>query len=203
MWIAAIAGALILAGIIGGAVLAFGGNDGAGSAAGDVCQVQTVEAQGQGHVTKLPDDFEPATFPRVTGPHHPNPLVYNQYSDPVPQLNLVHNLEHGAVAVQYGSDVSEETIDAITAWYRNDPNGLVVAPLPDVEQAKPLADKITLAAWVAERETEGDPFAEITKQEGELAVCSGFDEDEFNDFISKYRARGPELFELEQLAPGT
>lgn len=204
MWIAAVAGVLVLAGIIGGAVLAFGGSDDSGgSAAGDVCQVETVESQGQGHVTRLPDDFEPGSFPRVTGPHHPNTLVYDQYSDPVPQLNLVHNLEHGAVFVQYGPDVAEETVDALTAWYRADPNGLIVAPLPDVEQAAPLADKIVLGAWVAEREDPADPFSEITKQEGKLATCSGFDEGEFDDFLAKYRAQGPELFELEQLAPGS
>jgi Protein of unknown function (DUF3105) len=203
MWIAAVAGVLVLAGIIGGAVLAFGGSDGGGSAQGDVCQVETVEAQGQGHVQKLPADFEPNSFPRTTGPHHPSTIVYDQYSEPVAQLNLVHNLEHGAVAVQYGADVSEETVNAITAWYRNDPNGLVVAPLPDVEQAEPLADKIVLTAWVAEREPADDPFAEITKQEGKLATCSGFDEEEFNNFLANYRARGPELFTLDQLAPGS
>lgn len=204
MWIAAVAGVLILAGIIGGAFLAFGGSDEAGGAtAGDVCQVQTVESQGQGHVTELPDDFEPNSFPRTTGPHHPATLVFDQYRDPVPQLNLVHNLEHGAVAVQYGSEISDATIDQLTAWYRSDPNGLIIAPLPDVEQAEPLADKITLAAWVAEHEDPDDPFSEITSQEGKLATCSGFDEGEFNDFLSNYRANGPERFELEQLAPGS
>ncbi len=204
MWIAGVAGLLVLGAIVAGAVLAFGGTDDEGAtAAGDVCQVQTVEAQGQGHVEKLPEDFEPNSFPRTSGPHHPSTLVLDQYSDPVPQLNLVHNLEHGTVAVQYGENVSEETINQLTAWYRTDARGLIVAPLPDVEAAQPLADKIALTAWVAEREDADDPFAEITKQEGKLAICSGFDEGEFDDFLDRYRAQGPELFELEQLQPGS
>jgi hypothetical protein len=203
IWIALVAGLLILGAIIAGAVLAFGGSDDGASAAGDVCQVQTVKAQGQGHVEKLPDDFEPASFPRTTGPHAGQTLVLDQYPDPVPQLNLVHNLEHGAVAVQYGKDVSQETIDQITGWYRTDARGLLVAPLPDVKDAEPLADKIALTAWIAEREDPEDPFSKITKQEGKLAVCSGFDEGEFNDFLDRYRAQGPELFELDQLQPGS
>lgn len=203
IWIAAIAAILVLAAIVAGAMLAFGGTDGGGTAAGDVCRVETVEAQGQGHVEKLPEDFEPASFPRTTGPHAGSTVVLDQYTDPVPQLNLVHNLEHGAVAVQYGEDVPKETIDEITEWYRTDARGLIVAPLPDVKEAQPLADKITLTAWVAEREDDEDPFSPITKQEGKLAVCSGFDEEEFNDFLEQYRARGPELFELEQLQPGS
>lgn len=203
MWIAAIAGAVVVAALIGGALVAFGGNDEGTSAAGGVCTVRTVESQGQGHVERLPEDFEPASFPRTTGPHHPQTLVYNQYTEPVPQLNLIHNLEHGAVAVQYGKDVSRETLDRLTAWYRTDPRGLIVAPLPDVKAAEPLADKIALTAWVAERENEDDPFSRITKQEGKLAVCSGFDEAAFNDFLDRYRAKGPELFELDQLQPGS
>jgi Protein of unknown function (DUF3105) len=204
IWIATVAGLLVVAAIVAGAMLAFGGTDGGGAtASGDVCRVETVKAQGQGHVEKLPKDFEPASFPRTTGPHHPSTVVLDQYSEPVPQLNLVHNLEHGAVAVQYGTKVSQSTIDQITAWYRTDPRGLIVAPLPDVKEAEPLANKITLAAWVAEREDPEDPFSEITKQEGRLAICSGFDEGEFDDFLERYRAQGPELFELEQLQPGS
>jgi hypothetical protein len=203
MWIAAIAGVLVLAAVIAGGLLAFGGSEDGATAAGNVCQVETVEAQGQGHVERLPKDFEPASFPRTTGPHHPQTLVYNQYTEPVPQLNLIHNLEHGAVAVQYGKDVPEQTINELTAWYRTDPRGLIVAPLPDVKAAEELGDKIALTAWVAEREDEEDSFSRITKQEGKLAICSGFDEGAFNDFLDRYRAKGPELFELDQLQPGS
>ena len=202
LWLAVATGVLLLAGAA--AALAFTFGRGGGDAeAGDVCQVQTVEAQGQGHVTKLEKDFKPKSFPRTTGPHHGQPVVYDEYTQPVPQLNLVHNLEHGGVAVQYGSDVPDDVVAKLVAWYRNDPRGLIVAPLPDVEEAKELSDKIALTAWVVEREDEENPRSRITKQEGKLGICSTFDEDAFNDFLDKYRARGPEGFELDQLAPGS
>jgi len=91
----------------------------------------------------------------------------------------------------------------LTAWYRVDPRGLVLAPLPDVPEAATYADDIVLTAWVADRDDPDDPSAEINKQTGYRAVCSTFDEGAFDDFLSDHRARGPELFQLDQLAPGS
>jgi hypothetical protein len=204
MWAAAALGALLLAAAIGGIAYAVtrGGGDDASASAG-VCQVQTVEAQGQGHVERLPADFEPASFPRATGPHNEQTVIYGEYRDPVPQMNLVHNLEHGAVAIQYGPDVPDDVVEQLTNWYRVDPNGIVLAPLPDVDEAEELSDKIAMTAWVAERDPEDDPSAEIEKQEGKLAVCSTFDEGDFEDFLDNYLGRGPELFTRDQMPPGS
>ena len=201
MWIAVVAAVLLVAAAAGG--IAWAMSRGGGAEAGGVCTVRTVPAQGQGHVDRLPEDFEPASFPRVTGPHHPQTVIYGEYQEPVNQLQLVHNLEHGAVVVQWGADVAEETVNAIRAWYRTDPRGLVIAPLPSVEQAEPLRDEITLGAWVVERENPDDPASRITKQDGKLAICSAFDEDAFNEFLDDYRGKGPEGFTLDQMAPGS
>ncbi len=195
------AAVLVLAGVVGGVVYAFAGGDAA--AAGDVCKIQTFKAQPQRHVTKLPKGFEYNSFPPSSGPHHPQTVVYGEYGQPVPTLSLVHNLEHGAVAIQYGRDVPERIIRELVGWYRNDPRGIIVAPLPDTKKSAGLAGKITLAAWVAEREDDGDPRSRIEKQEGKLAICSRFDADEFNAFLESYRARGPELFTLDQMSPGS
>lgn len=201
MWIAVVAAVLLVAAAAGG--IAWAMSRGGAAEAGGVCTVRTVAAQGQGHVERLPEDFEPASFPRVSGPHHPQTIIYGEYQEPVDQLRLVHNLEHGAVVVQWGADVPEETVNAIRAWYRTDPRGLVIAPLPNVEPAETLRDKITLGAWVVERENPDDPGSRITQQEGKLAVCSDFDEDAFNDFLDDYRGKGPEGFTLDQMAPGS
>jgi hypothetical protein len=58
----------------------------------------------------------------------------------VPQIVLVHNLEHGGIVVQYGKDVPAATVAQIRRWYLKDTSGLVVAPLPQ------LAAKIVLGA---------------------------------------------------------
>ncbi len=91
----------------------------------------------------------------------------------------------------------------IVAWYREDPNGLVVAPLPQVPEAEKLRDKIVLGAWHAEREDPDNPQSETVREEGVLATCSAFDEQELSDFRDDYRGKGPEAFPVEALAPGS
>jgi hypothetical protein len=78
-------------------------------------------------------------------------------------------------------------VQQIVDWYAEDPNGMIVAPLPDDAPAR-LADKITMTAWT------------------HLATCTAFDEDSFSDFRDDYRGPGgdaPEKFPLEELTPGT
>ena len=52
------------------------------------------------------------------------------YTDPVNQAQLVHNLEHGGVAIQYGSDVPAATVQQLKAFVQDHPRGTVVAPYP-------------------------------------------------------------------------
>lgn len=203
LWIAVAAGALLLAGAGGAIGFAMTRDGGGAAAASGPCQIRKLPAQEARHVARLPKDFEPNSFPRATGPHHDRTVIHGEYTEPVPQLNLVHNLEHGGVAVQYGPDVSPETIQQLQEWYRTDPRGLILAPLPDVEQAAPLRDKIALTAWVAELEDENDPQSRIVRQEGVLATCSRFDREAFDDFLEDYRGKGPERFQLDDLQPGS
>ena len=204
LWIALGAGLLAIALIGGGIAFAMTRGGGASSAPpNDICKIQTFEGQGQGHVETLAKDFSYNSFPPTSGPHFPEPLIFGEYTEPLEQMRLVHDLEHGGVGVQYGPDVPEETIAALTAWYRVDPRGLILAPLPDVPEAAKYANDIVLSAWVADRDDPTDPASKITKQTGILGVCSTFDENAFDDFLSDNRAKGPELFSLDQLAPGS
>jgi hypothetical protein len=203
LWIAVAAGALVLAGAGGAIAFAMTRDGGGASAASGPCQIRKLPSQGSNHVEKLPKEYKPNSFPRTSGPHHPQTVVFAEYTEPIPQLNLVHNLEHGAVAVQYGSDVSPRTVERLREWYRTDPRGLVLAPLPDVEQATPLRNKIALTAWTAELEDENDPNSDIVRQEGVLAICSAFDREAFDDFLDDYRAKAAERLELDQLQPGS
>ncbi len=202
LWLAVGAAALLVA-VAAGALVLMVGRGGA-EAGSDVCTRQTFPSQGQGHVPpkKLPKDFEYNSYPPTTGPHHPQPLVFGEYVQPVPQNHLVHNHEHGGIGVQYGADVPDGVVRQLTDWYRADARGLVLAPLPATGKAEKLRDKIVLTAWTAEREDPDNPESPIGKQEGHLATCSTFDEDAFSDFRDDYRAKGPELFTLEHLNPG-
>ena len=100
------------------------------------------------------------------------------YDEPVQEIKVVHNLEHGGVIVQYGPEVSAQTLRDIVAWYRDDPNGLVVAPLPPalLEEKPELSDEIALTAWTY------------------LQTCKRFNDEAFSNFVDLHRGNGPERF---------
>ena len=202
MWLAVLGATLLVIAAAGGTGFAL--TRGGGGSDGGVCKEQTFPSQGQKHVppAKLPKGFKYNSFPPTTGPHDPQPLIFGEYTEPVPQDRLVHNQEHGGIGIQYGPDVPKDVVERLTAWYRTDARGLVLAPLSPKGQGARLRDKIALTAWTAERENPDDPQSNIVKQEGHLAICSTFDEDEFTSFRDRYRAKGPELFSLDQLQPG-
>jgi uncharacterized protein DUF3105 len=151
------------------------------------CVRQDFPVQGNKHVEELGDDFEYNSTPPTSGNHYPVPAIWNLYDQPVPEIRLVHNLEHGGIVVQYGDEVPPSTVQEIVDWYAQDPNGMIVAPLPEDAPAR-LANKITLTAWT------------------HLATCTAFHEDSFTDFRDDYRGPdgdAPEKYPLEDLTPGT
>lgn len=156
------------------------------------CTVQTVQAQSRNHIAELDEDFEYNTDPPTSGPHHPNPPPFSVYDEPVEQFRLIHNLEHGAILVQYGDEVTDATVNQVVEWWRGDPNGVVIAPYPK------LGNQISLGAWNAdpsERVEGGDPGRGI------LAKCPGFDEGAFDAFKDAYAFKGPERFDKSLLGP--
>ena len=183
---------LVAAAVVGVAMVAAGGNGG-GVEASEVCDVQDFPSQGRTHVQELEEGFEYNSIPATSGPHYAQPrgpAIWNVYTDPVRQESLVHNLEHGGVVVQYGSDVPDATVQQIVAWYEEDPRGLVVAPLlPTLEEEEPdLAGRVALTTWT------------------HLMTCDTFDESSFDDFVDEYRGPGgdaPEKFPLDALQPGS
>lgn len=184
------AGALLAAAVIAAIVVfvASGGTSAQEALADAGCTVETYAGQSRDHVEQLAEDFEYNSSPPTTGPHSPVPAPWDLYDEPVSELHLVHALEHGSVAIQHGSGVSPETVDRIAAWYRDDPNGLIVAPYPA------LGDRIALSAWTAEPGEVG---------EGVQATCGAFDEAAFDAFVDEYGFRGPERAPRDQMTPGS
>jgi hypothetical protein len=196
------AGAIaVLAAIVGVALVMGGSQSGVAEtmrAAG--CTYREVEARQnippgeQTHVEELPKGFKYNTDPPTSGLHHPTTIIWGIYDAPIAQLNSIHNLEHGGLVIQYGRGTSGAAIRQLEEFYRDDPNGLIVAPRPQ------LGNRISLAAWtfdearLNERGYEG---------EGRLALCTTFDEGAFDKFLDEYRFRGPERPDPETLTPGT
>jgi hypothetical protein len=181
-------------------LVAISGGDGAGDARSALedagCTLQEVPAEEAGnHVTTPPKRSEYNTWPPTNGPHNPAPAPFDAYGEPVEQYRLVHNLEHGGVVIQYGRGIPESQIEEMVAWYRDDPNGIVIAPMPA------LGNRIALAAWTADVDAVGN--VEEGSGRGHLALCPRFDEGAFDAFLDAYRFKGPERFPPERLEPGS
>jgi hypothetical protein len=163
------------------------------------CELETYPSQvplldGSVHADPLPEGFAYNSVPASQGPHSPQALPWGAYAEPVPEINAVHNLEHGGVTVQFGSEVSQDTVALMLAWYSEDPNGIILAPYPA------LGDKIALAAWTGDPTLPADQAYRESK--GHVLRCDGFDPAQFDDFLANYRAQAVERFPLEALAPG-
>lgn len=140
--------------------------------------MKTFPSQGRQHVAALDPSFDYNSFPSTSGPHYPLPAAWNPYTREIPQAVLVHNLEHGGVVVQFGAAVPRTTVRKIFAWYLADPDGIVLAPLPQ------LGQRIALTAW------------------RHLATCTRFDATAFGAFRDRYRFKGPERLPRSAMKPG-
>ena len=134
------------------------------------------------------------SFPPTSGPHFGQWVIWGEYDEPVRLAQAVHNLEHGGIVMYYGSDVPAEEVAQLRNFYRSDPAGMLLSPLPR------LGDKIALTAWYAP--TEGDEVL-VDESQGILAECTDFDENAFEEFRDAYRFQGPERIPGESLQPGS
>jgi Protein of unknown function (DUF3105) len=163
------------------------------------CELQVVPA-----VPNRPDhsDFpDPSgtsarwnTDPPTSGPHYGQTAVYGAYTAPIELGRLVHNLEHGAIFILYGSNVPQSTLSELRDFYGERPTGTVLAPYP------PLENEIALGAWLA----EGLPDAASEQGSGVLARCSRFDANAFGAYFDAFQFKGPEsgLIGPSQMEPG-
>jgi hypothetical protein len=184
---------VLAAAAVGIGFVVAGGDDDSVGAVGDGpgrCSLATFDALEARHVGELPEDYDYNSDPPTSGLHSPQTAIWNLYDQPVPPLNYVHNLEHGGVVVQYGSEVPDASVDELRTWYDDDPRGLIVSPLPaETEEGEPaLANKLVLSAWTHQ------------------LTCAAFDEDAFDDFVDDYRGPqgdAPEKFPLDTLQQGS
>ena len=104
----------------------------------------------------------------------------------------MHNLEHGAVFVLYGSKVPAATVQQLRDFYNEETTGSAA------RAADPkLGDKIALGAWTVPDDFEPGG----TNGTSYLATCTTFDEDAFSGFRDELRFRGPERFPPTRYSP--
>ena len=99
--------------------------------------VQTFSDLAQSHVE---GPVTPAQIPPVGGPHNATWLNCGIYDEPVPNENVLHALEHGAVWITYRPDLPEADVEKLRALVRGHSHG-IVSPYPD------LPSPVVAAAW--------------------------------------------------------
>ena len=132
------------------------------------------------------------TFPPTSGYHAQRPAIWDFYEEPVNPKQVVHNQEHGGVAIWWGPGVPASTVEQLRAFYQESPNAMLGTPHPR------LGNKIALTAW-----TGGDENDRKDTGLGHIATCTAFDADAFRAFRDAYRGRGPEAVPVSVNAPGT
>jgi hypothetical protein len=118
------------------------------------------------------------SFPPTSGPHYYQPVLWGIYTEPVRQIQQIHNLEHGGIVIQYGSKVPPATVAKLGDFYQGDANAMLMAPLPK------LGNKIAVEAWTY------------------LSTCTQYNQKAFTEFRDGLRYHGPEHFPKSLLQPG-
>ena len=189
----AVGGALVLAAVAAAAVFAFGGasTDAVAALQEAGCTVTTKKAVTADHSVTDPAGTSKNwnTDPPTSGPHNDATVFWGVYNEPVNQAQLVHNLEHGGIAVQYGDGVAAGTVEQLRTFARGKPRGTVLAPYPK------LGDKIALGVWTA-------PADEPDNGTAYLATCTAFDETAFEAFYDNFQFKGRERFPADSMLPG-
>ena len=192
-------GIVVIASVLG--YVLFGGGSSSGSAADPTkqleaagCTVKSVNALAGGDHSVLTPDGTSAkwnTDPPTNGPHYQTAAIWGAFTEPLLQAQVVHNLEHGGIFIQYGKDVPQATIDELKTFYDAHQNGTLLAPLPR------LGSKVALGVWTTKS------AANANEGTAHLVKCAKFDEGAYAAFFKAYQFQGPERFPMTSLLPGT
>ncbi len=129
---------------------------------------QEISIQGRNHVpdgTKI--DY--STNPPTSGNHYANPQATGIYDKPVPDGNLVHSLEHGAVILWYKSDIPATQSAQLKSIFNNVPvSKKIMVPRDNLDVP------VALTSW------------------GRLLKLQTIDENQIKTFMETNEDRGPE-----------
>ena len=146
---------------------------------------RAVALQGNTNIGKGEQHPAYSTKPATSGPHWniggEAPVDWGVYKEPIPDEAMVHNLEHGGIAIQYNCRDCPDLVAQLEGFYSRyttDPSHrlplypsstkLVVAPYYD------MTTRIALTAWCR------------------IDSMDTFDEERALRFIEAYRDKGPE-----------
>ena len=108
--------------------------------------------------------------PPTSGWHWPNPQDWGIYTVQQFQEQLIHNLEHGGIVIQYNNLPSSD-VERLTNLVNRDSYHMILAPYSGLTGGV----KVAYTAWT------------------HLQTCDGVDENAIRAFVNAFRDKGPEL----------
>jgi hypothetical protein len=105
------------------------------------CKQTEYPSKSRSHVTNIKQKIQYSSNPPTSGSHYYNPAEDGAYDNPPPDIQLVHNLEHGRVIVWFKRTLPEEARANLKAFYDSDTYQMVMAP----RQNMPY--QIAASAW--------------------------------------------------------
>lgn len=124
--------------------------------------------EGRNHVPEGTKE-EYNTNPPTSGPHYANSQPAGVYDNPVPDGNLIHSMEHGAVILWYKPDIPASESGKLKSIFNNVPvSKKIMVPRDSLDVP------ITLTSW--ER----------------LLKLQTIDENQIRNFMETNENRGPE-----------
>lgn len=108
--------------------------------------------------------------PPTSGAHWADPQEWGIYTTPQVQEQLVHNLEHGGIVIQY-NNLSSAELQRLIDFVKSNPRHMILAPYPGLDRNV----RVAFTAWTY------------------LQTCNGADLDALDDFIEEFRDQGPEF----------
>ncbi len=106
--------------------------------------------------------------PPTSGPHYAEPANWGLYDTPLPDEQLIHNLEHGGIWISYRDVANQELVNQLRDIVGNYSVKVIVTPRPQNDS------EIAVAAW------------------GRLLKLEEFDGSQIKDFIKAFINKGPE-----------
>lgn len=153
---------------------------------------EAIANQGANHVpdgTKVEYNSNPPT----SGPHYTNPQLAGIYDKPIPDGNLLHSMEHGAVILWYKQSFPA---DKPTDNSNNQPEstGSAIAnklSTQDVDRLKQIFDSASVSKKIMVPRNNMDTIIALTSW-GRLLKLSTIDENQIKAFLETNEDRGPE-----------
>lgn len=120
--------------------------DDGGSAPSDLAAVRSYDGLTTRHVP-LGDDVDYPQAPPVGGDHAPVWIECGTYDEPLPEVNVVHDLEHGTTWLTYRPD--DVDADGIERLEEQLPANGLLSPYPDQEAP------VVITVWGRQLALEG------------------------------------------------